>query len=190
MKVAILDSGVHPGHPHVGPVAAGFDATGTSGDWVDRTGHGTAVAGAIRSHAPAAELFVVKIFSGGLRTNIDIVLRGIEWAIGQQVDLINLSLGTKNPEHGPRFAEWLKQGPIWVSAAGHYPGLVEGVVSVSADAELERDQWVWTSEREVKASPYPREIPGVPRERNLSGVSFAVANVSGLIAARGLPQQR
>jgi hypothetical protein len=32
------------------------------------------------------------------------------------------------------------------------------------------------------ASPYPRPIPGVPRERNLSGVSFAVANVTGFIA--------
>jgi hypothetical protein len=33
-----------------------------------------------------------------------------------------------------------------------------------------------------KASPYPRDIPGVPRERNLNGVSFAVANMSGFVA--------
>jgi len=33
-----------------------------------------------------------------------------------------------------------------------------------------------------RASGYPREIPGVPRERNLSGISFAVANVTGLLA--------
>ena len=31
-------------------------------------------------------------------------------------------------------------------------------------------------------SPYPREIPGVPRERNLQGVSFAVANASAFVA--------
>ena len=32
------------------------------------------------------------------------------------------------------------------------------------------------------ASPYPRPIPGVPVERNLHGISFAVANATGLIA--------
>jgi hypothetical protein len=41
-------------------------------------------------------------------------------------------------------------------------------------------------EREVArsflASGYPRDIPGVPRERNLKGLSFAVANVSGFVA--------
>ena len=33
-----------------------------------------------------------------------------------------------------------------------------------------------------KAAPFPRPIPGVPREKNLSGVSFAVANVTGFLA--------
>ena len=33
-----------------------------------------------------------------------------------------------------------------------------------------------------RASPFPRPIPGVPRERNLAGVSFAVANVTGFLA--------
>jgi hypothetical protein len=32
------------------------------------------------------------------------------------------------------------------------------------------------------ASPFPRPIPGVVMERNLSGVSFAVANATGLLA--------
>ena len=32
------------------------------------------------------------------------------------------------------------------------------------------------------ASGYPRDIPNVPRERNLKGISFAVANASGFVA--------
>ena len=32
------------------------------------------------------------------------------------------------------------------------------------------------------ASAYPRDIPGVPRERNLNGISFAVANMTGFVA--------
>ena len=34
----------------------------------------------------------------------------------------------------------------------------------------------------VVASPYPRPIPGVPVEQNLYGISFAVANATGLNA--------
>ena len=32
------------------------------------------------------------------------------------------------------------------------------------------------------ASGFPREIPGVPPERNLHGISFAVANMTGHVA--------
>lgn len=38
--------------------------------------------------------------------------------------------------------------------------------------------------RVLRASPYPRPVPGVPPERNLNGISFAVANASGCLAAR------
>ena len=184
MKVAILDSGIHAGHPHVGAVAGGFDATGLSGDWLDRLGHGTAVAGAIRDHAPEAELLAVKIFEGSLRTNIEIILRGLEWAIDQGADFINLSLGTTNAAHAPRLAQWVKKGGVWVSAAGAYPGWIEGVIAIEVDATLERDQVRHVAGTRFAASPYPRPIPGVDREKNLHGVSFAVANVTGMLAGR------
>lgn len=32
------------------------------------------------------------------------------------------------------------------------------------------------------ASGYPRSLPGVARERNLHGISFAVANMTGFVA--------
>lgn len=183
VKIAILDSGVHAGHPHVGEVAGGFDATGLSGDWLDRIGHGTAVAGAIRSHAPMAEVYAVKIFERSLRTNIEILLRGIEWALENGVDYLNLSLGTQNPDHAEAFAPWIERGGVWVSAADAYPGLLKGVVGVGMDSTLERDRVIRLESGVLLASPHPREIPGVPKERNLSGISFAVANVTGLLAA-------
>ena len=33
----------------------------------------------------------------------------------------------------------------------------------------------------ARASGYPRPIPGVAPERNLKGISFAVANTTGLL---------
>ena len=65
IRVAIIDSGVHAQHPHVGGVAGGvaIDPEGhISDDFVDRLGHGTAVAGAIREKAAAAELYAVRVF--------------------------------------------------------------------------------------------------------------------------------
>jgi hypothetical protein len=50
---------------------------------------------------------------------------------------------------------------------------------------LERDELEMAGsadETVFRATGYPRPIPGVPRERNLSGISFAVANVSGFLA--------
>jgi hypothetical protein len=57
-----------------------------------------------------------------------------------------------------------------------------------ADADLDRDAIDVTAIAgagglpRFKAAPFPRPIPNVPRERNLSGVSFAVANVTGFLA--------
>ena len=46
----MVDSGIAPGHVHVGAVAGGITIAG-EGEPVDRLGHGTAVAGAIRQWA-------------------------------------------------------------------------------------------------------------------------------------------
>ena len=66
------------------------------------------------------------------------------------------------------------------------PGTLSGVVSVGLDWSLPREQCVVQvdadGEVRVTASGFPRPIPGVPPERNLKGLSFAVANATGLLA--------
>ena len=110
VRVAVIDSGVHPGHPHVGVVDAGvsFDADGARGvDTVDRLGHGTAVAAAIREKAPDAAIMPVKVFDRELRATADALVAAIDWAVDARVHLINLSLGTANPAHQARLGEAL-----------------------------------------------------------------------------------
>ena len=61
----------------------------------------------------------------------------------------------------------------------------EGVIGVAVHAECPRHALQLPSDTlgtTLAASPYPRPVPGVPPERNLSGVSFAEANVTGLLA--------
>lgn len=197
VRVAIIDSGVHAAHPHVGSVAGGIaiDADGVEGDdYVDRLGHGTAVTAAIREKAPGAELYAVKVFHGSLSTSIATLVHAIDWAARSGMHIANLSLGTARAEHETVLrdavarasargmaivAAYEDEGVRWL------PGSLPGVVPVLLD---------WTCPREAYrvcgmkgaivfgASGYPRPIPGVPPERNLSGISFAVANMTGFAA--------
>ena len=183
MKIAIIDSGIHPGHPHVGAIAGAVEITltGEGPDGVDRLGHGTAVAGAIREKAPEAELYAVKVFDRRLSANIDVILRALEWCRDHRMDIVNLSLGTENPAHRERFESVLGEDLLIVSAANSLPGTLPGVIGVAPDPDCPRDVFRYHDEM-FYASPYPRPIPGVPVDRNLQGISFAVANMTGLSA--------
>jgi subtilisin family serine protease len=200
VRIAVVDSGVHAGHPHVGTIedGAGFDAEGRAhGDWVDRLGHGTAVAAVIREKAPAARLFALKVFDRALRTEIPALLAALDWAVAQRVDLVNLSLGTAEARHDAALRNAVEAavgaGVLIVAAIAAegepplFPGALPGVLPVELDATCPRAEvrarrrgdGVWV----CAASGYPRPIPGVPPERNLKGQSFAVANVTGVLAA-------
>jgi len=202
MRIAVVDSGIHSGHPHVGAVAHGIhilsDGT-TDDDWSDRLGHGTAVAAAIREKAASAELIAVRVFDRTLATNAAVLARAIEWSAEQGASLINLSLGTPNLEHRALLESAVagarKRGATVVSAARHndvdwLPGSLAGVVGVLLDWDCPRDeirlQATGDGRQVYAASGFPRPIPGVPPERNLKGISFAVANVTGILGRREL----
>lgn len=192
IRVAVVDSGVHPAHPHVGRVGEAAWVPDGFTDGVDRLGHGTAVAAAIRDIAPGTELLVAKVFDRSLASSGDLLARAMHWAAGRGARVVNLSLGTANTLHERLLLDAVTQcagsNAIVVSARESggtrwLPGALPGVVPVLADASLEREEIRVTDAGDaIVAAPFPRPIPGVPRERNLSGVSFAVANASGFIA--------
>ena len=100
MRVAVIDSGIHADHPHIGGIAGGTSVatmTRTPTQRPDR--HGTAVAAAIREKAPHAELYAVKVFDRTLSTTADRLVRAIYWAARAGARVINLSLGTARAEH-------------------------------------------------------------------------------------------
>jgi len=197
VRIAVVDSGVTAGHPHVGAVqeSVRVDAETGGTDALDRLGHGTAVAAAIREKAPASDLVSVKVFDRSLTTSADALARAITWATDHGAQLINLSLGTATPERAGLLRAAVDHavscGSIVVSARESdgvewLPGSLSGVAGVLADRECEREELSFELDASggatFRASAYPRPIPGVPRERNLSGVSFAVANVTGFLA--------
>jgi len=199
MRIAIIDSGVHAAHPHVRGVAGGVgidDHGELHDDYVDRLGHGTAVTAVIREKAPTAEIWAIKVFDRKLSATGVALVAALRWARAQQVDVVNLSLGTTNTDHEHALYEEVRaareEGVLIVAAAPEpdrrwLPGALSGVVRVELDMSMAREVCEFVDNADgvitVRASGYPRPIPGVPRERNLKGLSFAVANATGFLAS-------
>ena len=198
----MIDSGVNERHPHIGRVAGGV-AIGNPESYSDFLGHGTAVMAAIQEKAPGAEYYAVKLFHSSLRTTRDNLFQALEWTIENGMEVVNLSLGTRNAEHAERFktlvARAVQRGVTLVSALEAdgqicFPGCLPDVLGVGLDWECDRNSY--RVERAQSgavfyASGYPRSLPGVPRERNLLGISFAVANMTGFVvrACEGLAKR-
>jgi subtilisin family serine protease len=198
VRIAVVDSGVHARHPHVNGVAGGVSITPDGreeAEYIDRLGHGTAVTAVIREKAPKAEIYAVKVFHDSLATRIETLVHALDWSARNGMNLINLSLGTDNPLHEVVLSAAVErlagQGIKLIAAfedAGvrWLPGSIAGVLPVVVDWDCPRDSYRTSLLPDGRtlyhASGFPRPIPGVAPERNLKGISFAVANVTGLLA--------
>ncbi|WP_406488484.1 S8 family serine peptidase [Streptomyces phaeochromogenes] len=103
-KVAVLDTGIDTSHPDLAPqVVAEQDFTGSSGPG-DKVGHGTHVAstvagtgakagGKYKGVAPGAKLLNGKVLDDGGFGSDSGIIAGMEWAVAQKADVVNLSLG-------------------------------------------------------------------------------------------------
>ncbi len=103
VSVAILDTGIDGDHPALGgKVRAEHNFTDSSGAG-DLVGHGTHVAslvagsgagadGARRGIAPAADLLNAKVLGDEGQGRLSWVIAGMEWAVAQGADVVNLSL--------------------------------------------------------------------------------------------------
>ena len=144
-----------------------------------------------REHPP-----YLRIFRRRLETRVDTLLGAIEWACSdcpdcpETLDLLNLSLGCTEEGRAPEFAAACTRahevGLVIVAAqelSGRpsLPGRLDGVIAVREDHELEADAIRYENGVFV-ASSWARELPGLPKERNLHGVSLAVAHVTGMAA--------
>jgi len=133
VRVAIVDSGIDTEHPALkGKVRESVEAVAedgridfrpsTSGD---QAGHGTACAGIITSVAPDVELYSVKVLGPKASGSGDMFLVGLDYAIKQKFQIINLSLGTTKRDFFAPLHDLLdrayQSGCIVVSAANNLP---------------------------------------------------------------------
>lgn len=202
VRIAVIDSGVHPGHRHIradrlvpGALVLPDGAIlAHEADTIDRLGHGTAVTAAIQEKAPDATILPIRVFRDSLKASAGALIAAIGWAIGQEAHIVNLSLGSTNEAHVPHFARIVAEAhaaDILLVAAREadgrpcFPGALDSVLGVGLDWDVPRERFrgpVADETAALYASGYPRPIDGVPLQHNLYGISFAVAQVTGFSA--------
>ncbi|MGW6459437.1 S8 family peptidase [Streptomyces sp. NPDC055078] len=153
VKIAVLDTGIDATHPDLKSQVVGAKNFTPSPDTKDRDGHGTHVAsiaagtgaksgGKYKGIAPKAKLLNGKVLDDGGSGDDSGIIAGIDWAVAQGAQVINLSLGgADTPEIDPLEAHVNKvtaeKGVLFAIAAGNSgPGAGSVDSPGSADAAL------------------------------------------------------
>jgi hypothetical protein len=112
VTVAVLDTGYDPTHPDLaGRITTAADFTGAAPDAIDGYGHGTHVAATVggigaasdearQGVAPGADLIIGKVLDDSGEGSTDQIIAGMEWAVEQGADVVNMSLGTTTASDG------------------------------------------------------------------------------------------
>ena len=156
VTVADIDTGVDATHPDLqGKLATGYDVTKGAplgAGLTDSDGHGTAVAGVIAAATNNnlglagvgwdTTVAPVKVSTSDNDLTTAAVVSGINWAVGDGIRVINLSLGTcGEPTLAAAVQQAEDRGVLLVAAAGNqylagnaiqYPGGYPGVIAVGA----------------------------------------------------------
>lgn len=205
IKIGIIDSGIDYTHGDLN-VVNGINFVEDSMDYSDDFGHGTAVAGIIGALensegiigvAPQSELYAIKVLDSIGNGFISDVVSGIEWAIRNELDIVNLSLSTnsdsKTLSKAVKTAD--KNGILLVSSAGNegyhskgnitYPGAYKSVIAVGAidNNNLRTSFSSVGKELEIMApgaSIYSTSING--QYNTYNGTSFAAPYIVGAAA--------
>ncbi len=200
VKVAIVDSGIDRSHAMLQHVTAGIcfelsvGSVHTSQDYRDTSGHGTAVASIVKKKAPGTELYAIKIFDQSLIVEQKILLESIRWAIDQNVDIINLSLGTTDAQVKHALLDICqvatKKG-IAIVAAEHnsgqesFPAYFSNVIGVKAGDIKGRYNYLFRAGESIECiapGTTQRVLWAGGREHIVEGSSFAAPHITGIIA--------
>lgn len=209
VKVAVLDSGISASHEDLNVAGGASFVDGEPDPYNDGNGHGTHVAGTIAGLdntlgvlgvAPEVSLYAVKVLGSDGSGTYSGIAKGVEWAIDNNIDVVNMSLG------GSQGSTTLQQamdnaynsGVLLVAAAGNegsygkssrntigYPAKYNSVMAVGAvDSNLERASFSSVGNELEVMAPGVNVYSSVPGDSydSYNGTSMASPHVAGAAA--------
>jgi major intracellular serine protease len=208
---AVLDSGCDTDHYLLRDKIIGgqnFTNEGDCNNFSDYHGHGTHVAGLISSNsdgpfkggiAPEAKLLICKVLSSQGYGDTNSVINGLNYAIDNKVNVINMSLGTtfNSPELYNTVKKAHENGIIICCASGNmakgdngaydefcYPGAYQEVIEVGSINNKRQPSYFSNSNNMVDCVCYGEQILSTFIKNQfavMDGTSQATPLVSGCI---------
>ncbi|MGB9637241.1 MAG: S8 family peptidase [Microgenomates group bacterium] len=203
VKVGIVDTGIDVKHPDLKDnLKGGVSTVLYTRSYDDDNGHGTHVAGIVAALnnsfgvvgvGPGIDLYAVKVLDRRGNGYLSDVIEGLDWAIANGMQVVNMSLGTSSDVQS--FHDAVQRvnsaGIVQVAAAGNsggaviYPAAYPEVIAVSATDQSDTLA-SWSS----RGAEVDLAAPGVDiystykgsTYKTLSGTSMASPHVAGVAA--------
>ena len=206
MRVAVIDSGIEHDHPALegcvqGGVVVEYDETveydhriEPEPDPQDMAGHGTACAGIIHSIAPAAQLYSVRVIGSDMRGRGIQFAAGLDWAIDNDMQVVNMSLSTSKQEYFALLHELADdayfKNMVLVSAVNNipspsFPSLYSSVISVAAHEEKDAFTFYYNPSPPVEFGAPGIDVRVAWNNKQYitsTGNSFAAPHIAGIVA--------
>jgi subtilisin len=207
VRVAILDTGIDYAHEDLdGNYRGGYDFVFDDDDPFDDSfnGHGTHVAGIVAAEedgfgvvgvAPESEIFAIKVLDGAGFGLEDWLIAGIDWAVQNGAEIINLSIEGPDAQglHDACDRAY-EAGVLLVAAAGssfvgggpvRYPAAYPSVIAVTATDPLDLPGYFSPFGEELELAAPGVDVLSTTAGGNyafLSGSSQAAPHVTGVAA--------
>jgi len=203
IKVGIIDTGISKKHPDLlANIKGGVNTIDPYKSWNDDNGHGSHVAGIVAALnnsigvvgvGPKIDLYAIKVLNAKGIGYLSDLIEGIEWAIQNRMQVINMSLGTlvNIPSFRDAIIAAKNAGIVIVAAAGDtggaviYPAAYPEVIAVSAiDQNNQINPWSSRGPEVDLAAPGVSIYSTYKGKgyATLSGSSMAAPHVTGVAA--------
>jgi subtilisin family serine protease len=203
-KIAVLDTGVDQTHPDLKSQEIRERNFSNSPDTKDRVGHGTHVAsiaagtgaksgGIYTGVAPGAKILDGKVLGDGGGGATSGIIAGMEWAVAEGADIVNLSLGSLDlPGSDPleeavnRLSE--QTGTLFVVAAGN-----SGAMGIGSPGSADSALTVGAVDKQDTLAPFSSTGPrigdgAIKPDLTAPGVDIgAAAAAASAVAQSGTP---
>lgn len=196
IKIAIIDSGINDHVELDGKVVKSFNVINDSSKTFDGYNHGTPIAGIIAGNNvgvnPYVALYDVQFLDEDGNGDLEHLVKGIEWAIDEGVDIVNLSFGFQksNAILEEVITRANRENILVIAAAGNtfgfgvdYPAKLPNVISIgSVDENLSKAYF--SGEGKIDFVTVGSNLKSITNKGDVAyfdGTSFSAAYFTGVV---------